>query len=321
LLAVSGRTQWGRVKVSEAALFIFLDGVGLGPADGNNPLATAPMPRLRRLLGGPLVADHPVDRPGLLLRDLDATLGVPGPPQSATGQTALFTGVNAAAVLGEHLSGYPNDPLKALIDEHSILKQVVTAGGRATFANAYGPSYFERVARGTAHHSATTLCVLAAGLPFRTLEDMERGEAVYWDITNHLFKRVHGHETPTVSPAEAGRRLAALAANHDLTLYESFLPDVMAHRGTPAEVQATLAVLDEFLGSVLAHRPAHVTLVLSSDHGHLEAPGDGHTMNPVPLLAVGPGTAHFRQARAITDVTPGILALLEITGTQTQARG
>ncbi|MBU1751173.1 MAG: peptidase, partial [Chloroflexi bacterium] len=175
--------------------------------------------------------------------------------------------------------------------------------------------YFERVARGTAHHSATSLCVLAAGLPFRTLEDMARGEAVYWDITNHLFKRVHGHEIPTVSPAEAGRRLAALSARHELTLYESFLPDVMAHRGTPAEVQAALAVIDEFLGSVLAHRPAHVTLVLSSDHGHLESPGAGHTMNPVPLLVAGPGMAHFRQARAITDVTPGILALLGIAGT------
>ncbi len=298
--------------MTDAVLFIFLDGVGLGPADGNNPLAVAPMPYLREWLGGPLVAGIAVDRPGLLLRPLDATLGVPGPPQSATGQTALFTGVNAAAALGEHLSGYPNPPLQAIIAEQSILKRVTEAGRRATFANAYGPSYFERVARGTARHSATTLCVLAAGLPFRTVEDMTRGEAVYWDITNHLFKRVHGTDIPTVSPVEAGRRLAALSAHHELTLYESFLPDVMAHRGTPAEVQAALAVLDEFLGSVLVHRPAHVTLVLSSDHGHLEAPGSGHTVNPVPLLVVGPGAAHFRPAQAITDVTPGILALLDI---------
>lgn len=298
--------------MSEAVLFIFLDGLGLGLADETNPLVTASMPHLHDLLGGPLVAGREVDRPGLLLRPLDAMLGVPGPPQSATGQTALFTGVNAAAALGEHLSGYPNGPLQAIIAEHSILKRVTAAGGRATFANAYGPAYFERVARGTAHHSATTLCVLAAGLPFRTLEDMARGEAVYWDITNHFFQRVHGTAIPTVTPAEAGRRLANLAAQHELTLYESFLPDVMAHRGTPAERLAGLAVIDEFLGSVLAHRPAHVTLVLSSDHGHLESPGAGHTMNPVPLLAVGPGAAHFRPARTITDVTPGILALLGI---------
>jgi len=298
--------------MTDSVLFIFLDGMGLGPADETNPLVTAPMPRLHSLLGGPLTAGHAVDQPDLLLRPLDATLGVPGPPQSATGQTTLFTGVNAAAVLGEHLSGYPNGPLQAIIAEHSILKRVKEAGGRATFANAYGPAYFERVARGTARHSATTLCVLAANLPLRTLEDMARGEAVYWDITNHLFKRVHGTEIPTVSPAEAGRRLAALSAQHELTLYESFLPDVMAHRGTPEEVQTALAVIDEFLGSVLTYRPPHVTLVLSSDHGHLEAPGGGHTMNPVPLLVVGPGVAHFNLARAITDVTPGILALLDV---------
>lgn len=296
-----------------AVLFIFLDGVGLGSTNGDNPLVAAPMPHLRDLLGRPLVNGNVVDEPGLLLRPLDATLGVPGPPQSATGQTALFTGVNAAAFLGQHLSAYPNDPLKAIIDEHSILKRVVEAGRRATFANAYGPSYFERAARDTAHHSATTLCALAAGLPLRTLEDLERGEAVYWDVTNRYFKRVHGLEVPAVPPVEAGRRLAALSAQHDLTLYESFLTDVMAHRGTPAEVRATLELVDAFLGSVLARRPDHVTLVLSSDHGHLESPGNGHTTNPVPLLVVGPGHEHLRQARAITDVTPGILTLLGIT--------
>jgi len=294
-----------------SVLFIFLDGVGLGADDPSNPLATAPMPCVRDLLGGPLVAGRVVDQPGVLLRPLDATLGVAGPPQSATGQTALFTGVNAAACLGEHLSAYPNGPLKAFIDEHSILKRVTEAGGRATFANAYGPAYFERVARGTAHHSATTLCVLAAGLPFRTRDDLERGEAVYWDITNQYFGWRHGVPIPTVAPAEAGRRLAALAGQHDLTLYESFLTDIVAHRGTADDVQATLATLDEFLGGVLAHRPAHVTLVLSSDHGHLESAGQGgHTRNPVPLLVVGPGCEYFRQARSITDVAPVILAWL-----------
>lgn len=293
-----------------AVLFIFLDGVGLGPTSADNPLTTTPMPYLHGLLGGPLVAGRQVDQPGLLFRSLDATLGVAGLPQSATGQTTLFTGVNAAAFLGEHLSAYPNSTLRSLIDEHSILKRVTAAGGRATFANAYGPSYFERVARGAAHHSATTLCVLAAGLPFRTHHDLECGEAVYWDITNRFFSWRHGIEIPLVTPWEAGRRLAALAGQHDLTLFESFLPDVVAHRGTAEDVQETLTLLDEFLGGVLAHRPAPVTLVLSSDHGHLEQPGGGHTMNPVPLLVVGPGCAHFRLARSIADVTPAIWSLL-----------
>ena len=39
-------------------------------------------------------------------------LGIEGLPQSATGQTALFTGINAAQLLGRHLFGFPNQPFR-----------------------------------------------------------------------------------------------------------------------------------------------------------------------------------------------------------------
>ena len=57
------------------------------------------MPHVSSLLGGPLVLDGAEDPgavpangsllPDVTLRALDACLGVPGLPQSATGQTAL----------------------------------------------------------------------------------------------------------------------------------------------------------------------------------------------------------------------------------------
>ncbi|HEY9807154.1 MAG TPA: hypothetical protein V6D04_11335, partial [Candidatus Obscuribacterales bacterium] len=88
-------------------IFLFLDGVGLGAAKATNPLAAiAAMPFLAKLLGRPLVAGQTTHQAQVLCQAIDATLGVPGLPQSATGQTALFTGCNAPAFLGRHQSAF-----------------------------------------------------------------------------------------------------------------------------------------------------------------------------------------------------------------------
>lgn len=296
---------------SPSVIFVFLDGLGLGPADESNPLWLAPLPNLRRLLGGPLVAGRNVDRPGLLFKPIDALLGVQGLPQSATGQTALFTGINAAQLLGHHLGAYPNAHLTEVINEHNILKRATGRGYRATFANAYTPQYFRLVKERKRRHSATTLSVLAAGLPFRTLEDLERGEAVYWDITNrYLVEHLH-LAVPIIEPQTAGRRLARLSRNYDLVLYESFLTDVVGHRQDRDTALEVLDLLDRFFAGLLGEVEPTVTVVMSSDHGNLEEIRVGtHSTNPVPLLAVGPGAASFRRAQAITDVADGIMQVL-----------
>ena len=293
--------------------FVFLDGVGLAPADDSNPLARAAMPNLHRLLGGPIVADQSVDRDGLLLLPLDACLGVEGLPQSGTGQTALFTGVNAAALVGAHVAAYPTEALRQVIAGHSLLKRATDHGLRATFANAYTGTYWQRVAQRKLRHSASTLTTMAAGLRFRTLDDLERGEAVYWDITHEVMRSFLGLDVPLLEPEEAGRRLARLVAAHDLVLFESFLTDLAGHGRLPQPTEEVLTLLDRFLGGLLETLPDEATLVLSSDHGNLEDSSTrAHTLNPVPLLVVGPAAASFRQAHAITDVTPGILHWLGV---------
>jgi hypothetical protein len=298
--------------MSPQVLFVFLDGVGLGPARDSNPFWLAPMPNLCQLLGGPLVDGHAVERPGLLLKGIDACLGVEGLPQSATGQTALFTGVNAAQLLGYHLTAYPNRPLIHLINEHNILKRATESGYRATFANAYTPTYFQLVEEGKRRHSATTLSVLAAGLPFRLMADLERGQAIYWDITHRFLNEYLKISMPVIEPELAGQRLARLADEHDLVLYECFLPDVIGHRKNVQEALILLETLDRFLASLLKEMGPTVNLVVSSDHGNLEDMGIGiHTANPVPLLVVGPEAGVFREAQAITDVAGGIMAILK----------
>ena len=297
---------------SPAVIFVFLDGLGLGPADETNPLWLAPMPNLRQLLGGPLVAGRNVDRPGLLFKGIDALMGVPGLPHSATGQTALFTGVNAAQLLGRHLGAYPSGPLIEIVNEHNILKRATQRGYRATFANAYTPQYFQLVKERKRRHSATTLSVLAAGLPFRTLEDLKRGEAVYWDITNFYLAEYLHAPVPIIEPETAGHHLARLGRNHDLVLYESFLPDAVGHQKDPEIVLEILDLLDRFFAGLLEEVGPTATVVMSSDHGNLEEIGSRlHSTNPVPLLVVGPGAESFRQAQAITDVAGGIMRVLE----------
>ena len=120
-------------------IFIFLDGVGLGEDDADNPLATTGLPFLTSLLGAPLLKDLTVRQPQLLCQGIDACLGVAGIPQSATGQTALLTGCNAARHLGYHLPAFPNEALIELIQQDSLLKRAKSRGLRATFANAYTP--------------------------------------------------------------------------------------------------------------------------------------------------------------------------------------
>ncbi|MHB0875993.1 MAG: phosphoglyceromutase [Anaerolineae bacterium] len=297
-------------------VFVFLDGFGLAPAGPTNPLSQYDWPRLRRCLGAAPVLGQEASGDGRLLLPLDSQLGVPGLPQSATGQVALFTGVNAPALLGYHMAAYPGQALTAVVDRDNILKHVHDAGLAATFANAYSRGYFTEVEAGRLRHSATTLCVLAAGLPFRMEEDFLRGEAVYWDITGQrLRERTNDARIPLVSADTAGRRLAAIGEAHHLTLFECFLPDLIGHRKSYVEAAALAAMLDEFLGACADCRGAETTIIVSSDHGNVEDLSTGaHTANPVPLMAIGPAAGAFAAARDITDVAPAIYRVLGVGG-------
>jgi hypothetical protein len=71
----------------------FIDGLGLGDNSDSNPVKTC----FKNSLGGNLLIrrDSPLHFPGGVLISADPLQGVPGIPQSATGQTSLFTGENA----------------------------------------------------------------------------------------------------------------------------------------------------------------------------------------------------------------------------------
>lgn len=299
-------------------LFVFLDGVGLGVEDpAANPLAGLPLPAFARLAGG-----HPWTRaaPALatarhVFRALDATLGVPGLPQSGTGQATLLTGVNCAARAGRHFGPFPHSTSRPVLAEHNIFRQIQRLGldgdEPAAFANAYPDRFFEFVRRRD-RWTVTTRCCLDAGLRIRTHADLVAGRAVPADLTARGWPQPDPALAP-LSEAEAAARLLDLGRHHAFTLFEYFLTDKAGHSQDAARAAAVLTSLDRFFAALLADLdPATTLLLITSDHGNLEdLTTKSHTTNPVPLVAYGLGAATFAEARSLTDVTPAIVDILE----------
>jgi 2,3-bisphosphoglycerate-independent phosphoglycerate mutase len=294
-------------------LLLFVDGVGLAPAGAENPLSTVPMPALAAALGGALTAERAgiVGRHRALLA-VDATLGVAGLPQSATGQTTLFTGVNAPARLGRHVAAFPGPRLAAILAEHSLLRRAAAAGHAVTFANPFTPRYFEEVEAGRRRHSATTLAALAGGAPLRGLEDLAAGRACTWDVRRDHFAR-YAPGIEAIPAERAGRDLARLGAEHDLVVWETFATDLAGHARAEWTATDALGRVDGLLAGVMAERPSELTVLLTSDHGNLEESGHRrHTRNPVPLLALGPEAEAFARVSRLDELAPCLLGLLDV---------
>jgi hypothetical protein len=279
-------------------LLVFVDGLGLGPEEPDrNPVFSGCCPRLAGLLRAEA-------------KPVDACMGVPGLPQSATGQASLLTGVNAPALVGRHVEGLPGPQLKQLVRDRNIFSALLQRGYHATFANAYYADRVEEI-RSRRMQSVTTVASLAAFNGVRMTADMLAGRAVYQDLTRQ-FLRARGYAGPLVTPRESGEHLLRIAAAHDFTLFEYFQTDRVAHKGTLDDIRRVLGQLDEFLGVVLAHpgTPGRL-LLLVSDHGNVEDHYTRqHTANPVPFVAVGEGAAFLRgRVRSLVDVCPALLDL------------
>ena len=243
----------------------------MAPVTNDNPFATSDTPGFGRILGSPLTLENVGRRKNSLLLPLDANLGVEGLPQSATGQTALFTGVNAARELGHHATGLPGPVTRSIIEKGSLFSWAKEIGHSAIFANAYTPAYLDAVRDGRRRPSVTTAAVVAAGLKTRDLSDLERGQAASWDIVRDHFSRQLGRELPVVTAQEVGRHLAAIAADHDVTVFESFITDLTGHLRSGFDSDDTLARVDGLLEGLFDAISAGTTVVVTSDHGNFEA--------------------------------------------------
>lgn len=287
--------------------FIFLDGVGLGSPDPKiNPLARANLPHLADLLEGRrlLSGAEPFTGPQASFRSVDATLGVDGVPESATGQAALLTGVNVPQIIGTHYGPKPDARIRAILQKHNLLRRLTGAGLRCRLLNAYPNSYFEAIRSGRRLHSAIPLAFDLAGIPLGTEQDLIRGDAISADFTGRGWRtRLRYTDTPILTPRQAGRRMAELALQYDFTVFDHWPTDYAGHFGEMRGAVRLLEMLDRVLGGVAeAMSGTNLTVVVTSDHGNLEDLSvRGHTRNPVPALLLGPLAARKTIARRMED--------------------
>jgi hypothetical protein len=297
-------------------LLLFIDGIGLGDDETSiNPFAAARLPILEALLDGKkLLAAHAGYRNSRAsLVALDACLGVPGLPQSGTGQTALFTGENAPEIFGRHFGPWVPTPLRTLLREQNVLSRVIAHGGTAAFANAYPEEVFQGGRGGRDPlRAGPPIAALGAGLMNRHTPELMRGDAIASEITNEGW-RTHLKRTdlPFISAHDAGRNLARISARYDLTMFAHYSTDHIGHERDMNAGVAALQRVDEFVGGLLAAREDDLTIALASDHGNLEDVRAAHTLNPAVGLFIGPHHHEFRQAKALTDIAPLILKLAQ----------
>ncbi|MBL6446016.1 phosphoglyceromutase [Fulvivirga sp. 29W222] len=290
-------------------IFIFLDGIGMGSRVDLNPLTKAAMPTLRGLIGEKLTNTTNIFEKDILVKGIDACLEVDGVPQSATGQTSLFTGYNAQEFLGYHLMAYPNDQLISLINKRSIFKYAKENNIKSTFANSYTDGFFKSFDKTSPNYSVTTRCVLAAKTDFKTLDDLIENKAVHWDITNMTLQDIPNNRVPLISPVKAGENLQNLTNDYDLVLYECFLPDLIGHKKDMVQSIMFLEMFDKFLSGLISNKPDNVHIIISSDHGNIEDLSfGGHSKNPVPLIFIGSEAHHFVQVNAINEIFNAIFS-------------
>ncbi|WP_242344517.1 alkaline phosphatase family protein [Anaeromyxobacter terrae] len=300
-----------------AVLFVFVDGVGAGlPDPDRNPLARADLllSRFADGTGAPL----PAGGRAVLA---DACLGVPGRPQSATGQTTILTGENAPAHLGRHVLGFPNAPLRELLRARSLFRALAAAGRTAVFANAYPIAYLRALGleadgepelalgRRRPRAAATTIAYAAGGFRFRTWADARAGRALTHDLTGRRA-RAHGVDLPERAPEEAAAILSAQAADADLALVEFFETDEAGHAQSMPDALDALQRVDAFLRALVEALGPDDALVVASDHGNVEDLSiRNHTRAPVPVLGFGRAAPALDAVQDLTGLAPLLLGL------------
>ena len=281
------------------AVFLFIDGLGIREPAADNPVNPEVCPALWRL----------IDRHS---RPIDACLGVEGLPQSATGQATMFTGINCAAAMGKHCEGFPGPNLRKIVEADNLFIQLRDRGKQVCFSDAYLVDSADELAA-RRFKSVTTVMALTTPETIRTVDDLQNGQAVMQDLTRETIQD-RWPDIAVIPPQRAAEHLAAIARRYDFTLFEFFQSDVAGHSMDYARACAALRTYDRFLASLVRFAEAMgVTLVLTSDHGNIENISErGHTLNPVPFVALGPKEEFLRErVSSLVDVTPAILSAFD----------
>ncbi len=261
----------------------------------DNPINAEVCPTLWRLFNG-----H--------AKPIDACLGVDGPPQSATGQATMFTGVNCAKAMGRHCEGFPGRQLREIVKRGNLFMSLRGAGRKVRFADAYLVESADELAA-RRFKSVTTVMALTTPEVVSTARDLMDDKALMQDLTRETIQDRYP-DIPVIAPQRAAEHLFRIACENDFTLYEFFQSDVAGHSMDYARACAVLRTYDYFLAALVrSAEAAGITIVMTSDHGNIESISTrGHTRTPVPFVAFGPKERELRaRVSSLVDVTPALL--------------
>jgi hypothetical protein len=270
------------------------------------------MPNLNKLLDGRSLRKEPAPFHGeyATLLAVDPTVGVSGLPQSATGQAILLTGINIPAELGYHYGPKPNPEVASYLKDATLFSRFAREGKQATLLNAYPPRYFDGIDSGKRLYSSIPQAVVNAGLPLFRHEDLFAGRALSADFTGEGWRSMLGFsEAPVMDPAQAGRKLGALARNYDFSLFEYWASDYAGHKQQMDNAINLMETFDGILGGLVEDWEEGLILV-TSDHGNMEDLSTRrHTSADVPALVIGNKAAReefTRDMKDLTDIAPAI---------------
>ncbi len=289
-------------------ILLFIDGVGIGEDN------TAFNPLTFSRTGIFSQNSHPELPFGGKRFGLDATLGVPGLPQSASGQTTIYTGENAPEILGQHLFGFPNEKLRDLLHDKSLFIRLKAAGKDCRFLNGFRPVFFTTPELfSNIRMSATTEMNRAAGLPFTTLDDIREKSGLYHEYTNQFLRKL-GFSMPIYSAEEAAEIILTESKKYHLLLYEYFMTDNAGHSCNMDFAISEVRKIEQLIYHIAAGiKCGDTILMVISDHGNLEdLRTKSHTLNRSFFAIWGKNTGN-EQVRKLTDVTPLILKTLSVT--------
>jgi len=224
---------------------------------------------------------------------IDATMGVAGIPQSATGQTAIFTGLKTAEKIGRHLPAFPGNTLKKWIGEQNLFSTLIKNGCQPAFANAYVRYTPEELER-KRFASVTTVMLLSSLQTHLNAKDLCENNALYHDITRStlqhldLEKLAISEKPPLIKPELAANHLANFANKYKFTLFEYFLTDHAGHKKNFEKLSHSINTFTLFFKELIKLAKNNFSVILTSDHGNCENMlTSQHTKNPVPLFVFG----------------------------------
>jgi 2,3-bisphosphoglycerate-independent phosphoglycerate mutase len=291
---------------------IFIDGVGIGEEDHEkNPFFKYGFSSIKNEFGAiPSLTNQKFQTKNSYLFPVDACLGIEGLPQSGTGQTSIFCGVNASEIIGKHFGPYPYSTLIPIIKEKNILYYYKNLGKKVTFANAYPDEFFEFIKKKKSRLSVTSLSATLSGLQLKTKDDVLNKSALTAEITNERWNQKLGYNLPVLKPSEAAGTLLKIAENNSFTLYEYFLTDHAGHGRYSGGAEEILKILNDFLSEIFAKlNRDEMTLIICSDHGNLEDISiKSHTKNPALTISIGKFASELAESiKDLTDIKPAII--------------